>query len=185
MGISFVQTSVSFLAVWTQKAVRMLVRSICFNGWGTFAKAAFCACFCVASGYTTSVTINGPTALQADIINLATTTYNATVTPSTFFSGSYTINLISKKLSPPVIACPPSTACELDKDLALVVAASSWSYVNGFANGQDYQRNGDLAIAGVEYSACASTDTCTAGTARIANRIYQQGVDTPTVINAP
>lgn len=185
MAISLLQATVSFLVVWAHKTLRVLMRGLCVNGRKLYGQAALCACFCVASGHAASVTINGPASLQADLISVATNTYTATITPSSFFSGSYTVNLISKKPAPPVIACPPSTACELDKDLALVVAASSWSYVNGFANGQDYQRNGDLEIAGVAYSACASTDTCTAGAIRISNKIYQQGVDTPTVINVP
>lgn len=181
MGIYIVQRSVSFLGFWYGQIIGLFMRKARLHGWRVPAIAtAFCALSYVAHG--ASVTVTGPADLRADVIAVATTTYNATITASSFFPGSYTVNLLSKK---PAVACEQAPVCDLDKDLALVVAASSWSYVNGFANGQDYQRNGDLVIGGTVYSACTSTDTCTSCAARISNAIYQQGVDTPTVISVP
>lgn len=138
--------------------------------------------FCCASVQAASVTITGPSALQADAIALATTTYNATITASSFLPNSYTVNLVSKK---PAVVCQQAPVCDLDKDLALVVAASSWSYVNGFYDGLDDQRYADQIIAGNQYNSCVSTDTCHSGATRIFNEIERQGVSTVTVINVP
>lgn len=156
---------------WRQKTKRTA-----FGKW--IAAGAF---LCLARAETASVTITGPAALQADIISVATNTYSATITPSTFFAGSYTVNLISKKPSVPV---GPS-ACTLDDSIKAIVEVTTKSYVYGYANGMQYERNTDLTTIGNMAVVCSTDTSCAQALGDASTAIFDQNFSTPTVIAVP
>lgn len=95
----------------------------------------------VNSAVNVYLTPASPASLQADFIANATTQYNATLVASPYFPGTFTLNLISKK-----VVAPPTTQlpCDLDKNLALLVANSTKTYDYGFSAGMDSERYQDV-----------------------------------------
>ena len=186
-----VQRGISFLARWSLRSDEV---SLWSGRWRAKAKriaknAYWCAAtafLCVVRAQAASVTITGPANLQADIIAISTSTYIATITPSAFFAGSYTVNLVSKKPAvPPVCpACPPAI-CDLDKDIALMVQNSTYTYVYGFANGQAYERYTDLNTIWNLAVACSTNTACSQPLGEASRLIDMQNYAPPTVIDVP
>lgn len=181
MGIHFVPSSIPSLDFRCFSVFRLPLRNLRLYFWRKAVIAsALCAIPYLVSG--ASVTINGPTALQTSLIADTTNLYNATITPSSFFPGSYTLNLLSKK--PPVI-CSSAPLCDLDKDIALMVANSTWNYVYGFGAGMDKERKTDLDIVSSNTAACSTNTVCSDRMTQTYLDIYQQNLSTPTVITVP
>lgn len=154
-------------------------------------KALFLLGFLSATSHA-AVSISFQTvALQSDLVTMVTSYYVATVTPSPYFSNTYIINVTGKKSVQPSGPQP----CELDKDILLMVRASTWSYVYGHASGQEYERASNVGTIAVAASNCnvasyfgASTktwsvSTCTEALSNVSSSIYQQSFSSPTQIN--
>lgn len=89
------------------------------------------------------------------------------------------MNILSKKPAQP---SPGQAPCDLDNDIKLMVRASTWSYVYGFADGQAYERHEDLNTIGNMAISCSTTTTCSEGLSNASTQIYQQNFADPTVI---
>lgn len=126
-----------------------------------------------------AVNVYAPNAqVQEEFIASATAQWNVSLLPSAYFPGTFTMNIQSKKVLPP----SGQAACDLDKDISLMVAASTWTYVYGFANGQQYERGRDLNTIGNMAVTCSTETTCSEGLGNASSTIYQQNFADPTVI---
>lgn len=138
-----------------------------------------------------------PVSIQADFIANATTYFNATLVPSSFFPGTYTLTVLGK--NPPVQCGGTVTLpCDLDKDVASMVAVSTYSYIYGFRDGQEYERNHDLGTIGSFTMNCSSPTafslaqmapagwslgTCIDTLGTVSSTIYNQYYSSPTIVN--
>lgn len=99
------------------------------------------------------INTSAPPTLQADFIAAVTSQYNATVVKSPYFANTYSITINSKKVPSP---CTGTAPCNLDKNVALMVANSTKTYEYGFANGMDEERLQNVYeihyLQGVDYA---------------------------------
>lgn len=138
-----------------------------------------------------------PASMQKDFIANATNQYLATITPSLFFSNTY--SLVIKGLNPAYTPPIPSTSTiNWQTVIDNFVAQSTTTYLYGWANGQHYERFHDIGTLGYYIVNCStptafslvqsSTSTWNLGTCldslgTLNSAIYQQEFSTPTVIN--
>lgn len=112
-------------------------------------------CSGIASGAVNVYLAPGvPASLQADFIANATTYFNGQLVANQYVPGSYNLTITGKKAAPP----PPPTQCpsDFDRDLALMVSASTWTYVYGFANGASDERFRDMTTVSNYLVQCSS-----------------------------
>src|SRR5271165_2455218 len=151
-----------------------------------------------ATTYTDNVYI--PTAqLQAAFLVETTTQFSATVSSSPWFVNTFTINVASQN---PVTQCSTTTLvpCQLDQDVANMIAVSTNSYVYGWADGESSERYNDVLFISSFTTWCSSSSywypgvststvipqisstTCNAVLDFIGNFIYTQFFSSPTVV---
>lgn len=146
----------------------------------------------VAWGANYTVNVYSPTPdLQKQFIADTTNQYQATVATSPYFANTYTLTLSSRNiLSVPskVLLDTATFSGWMDK----AVLVSSQSYVNGWANGANYERYQELVMIGNIYNLCFSSSalqvpqfsssTCMLITTGISQAIYNMNFSTPTVV---
>lgn len=119
------------------------------------------------------------TALQNDFIANATNQYNATIVPSPYFPGTYSLAISGKK------DVSASTTCVSVQDFQALVSTltvvSKGNYVYCFATGMEYERNADLRILSRYSVDCSTATTCSEAVNNAYNTIYQQFFSTPTL----
>lgn len=125
--------------------------------------------------------------LQADFIAMATSHYQVSVTTNPYY------NLTIKGKKPNV--CGPQP-CELDKDIALMVRTATCTYVYGWANGIEYEREKNLVsisnflhncTSGAYFGVSSTTwnpATCNVALGKVSTFIYEQSFDSPTVFGS-
>lgn len=139
---------------------------------------------------------NVPSSMQADFIAATTTQYQTTLVPSTYFPGTYTLTILGKN-PPPQCGGVVVLPCNLDQDVASIVAVTTQSYVYGFASGMNYQQHQDSIITEQFEVQCGTrsyfttstatwnSQTCLTALSDVDATIFQQSLSTPTVIPPP
>lgn len=137
-----------------------------------------------------------PVELQTGLINGLTNQYLSSLTASTAFPGTYTLKVFGPNLAyqPPTVSTTVATLDSITKQLTKI---STWTYVYGWADGEDYQRQIDMGIISDYILNCstpsffgASTTTWSPGTCGTALMqpqldIYNLQFSTPTLIPPP
>jgi hypothetical protein len=145
----------------------------------------------MAQAYTVlNISSGAPVGIERDLIASVTAQYQAKVVKNPYVSNTYAVTIYGLN---PAFNPLPTNAQLLDS----VVTVDSWTYVHGWANGEQYERHQDMSFVGYYDVHCssptlfdllqASTSTWDVGTCEDAlstlnNRMYQLFFDTPTVI---
>lgn len=142
-------------------------------------------------------------ALQQDFIAMTTSQYLGTLTASPYFAGSYSLTLTGKTFTGIPGTCPPPAT--LDQQLAIatttLAALSTDYYLNGWANGMQYERYQNIQTMGY-FAQCSTsafvapagqststwkvpkidTTTCSFILGYVSNFVYQQNFSSPTIV---
>jgi hypothetical protein len=153
-------TSIPSMAVWGRSRLRVPLRSLQVSSWSICAVFALCSFTCLAMLSEAQATVNvyfstSTPSLQAEFIANATNQYDATLTPSPYFPGTYTITIKGKNpnYNPPSPSTPTVNAAQL---LNALVQVSSTSYPYGWVDGQRYERYNDLQMLQSYVVQCSS-----------------------------
>lgn len=140
-----------------------------------------------------AVNVSIPVSLQTEFIQNTTSQYFGILTKSQNFADTYSFSITGKK---PVVLPPPTTAipCTLDETVQKIVEITTNSYVYGYRDGEQDERDRDLSMIGGYIVRCSSPtyfgvssstwNNGTCGTALMApsQDIYQQNFSTPTIL---
>lgn len=150
-----------------------------------------------ATAYTVNVQLSTATAnpqqFQANLIAALTNQYQSTVAVNPSFPGAYTLKVygVNPAYQPPQIS---TTVATLDSIAKTLVEISTWTYVYGWVDGEDYARDVDIGRVSTYAIWCstpsvfhASTDTwnssvCITTLATVREDIRSIKVSTPTII---
>jgi hypothetical protein len=144
-----------------------------------------------AHGYTqVTISTGAPAGLEQQFLAATTAQFLGKVIKNPLASGTYSLILFG----PNPAYNPPPTNRDL---LNALVTVDSWTYVMGWSDGEQYERQQDMTFVGSYLMQCstptvfdltqASTgtwniSTCQDSLATINNSMYQLNFDTPTVV---
>lgn len=135
--------------------------------------------------------VGAPAILQASLVADVTNQYEATIGQG--FFGDTKITISARKTLPP--QAPAQCPCDLDKNLALLVATSTTTFLYGYRDGEEDERKRNLGTVSFYAVNCssaplfgASTETWNTGVCGKAIwapywDIYWQSFSSPTIIS--
>ena len=145
-----------------------------------------------------TIVVSTDAALERSFLAATTAQFNVSLSSNPFFPNTYQLTLYG---SNPNYVLPgqvlPSAPCQLDKDVALMVGISSFTYPYGWAAGMYYERCQDLGILSNYFVNCStatvfqhvmgSTATWDLGTCEDAlynvnEAIFERNLSTPVVL---
>jgi hypothetical protein len=152
--------------------------------------------FSLAWPYTVIISTN-PT-VEQQFLSALSAQFSVSISSNPYYANTYLVNLFGPN---PNYVLPgqvlPSVPCQLDKDVALMVGISSFTYPYGWAAGMYYERCQDLAILSNYFVNCSSmttfqhvmgsTGTWDLGTCddvllNADETIFQRNLSTPTLV---
>lgn len=145
-----------------------------------------------------------PTSLQGDFIAMTTNQFLGALSQSPFQLNTYSLTITGKRPNPPMTTCPPPSS--IDTQLAIATATlaalSTDYYLNGWVNGQAYERYKNVSLLSGFAVSCATTSfpappgvatstwvvpkldstTCSFVMGYAANYVYSQNFSSPTIV---
>lgn len=138
-----------------------------------------------------------PPGLEAEFIAATTTQFNATVVANPFFPGTYSITLngLNPNYNPPLTST--QLLQQIDLDAQYMADVDSYTYVDGWADGESYNQYQNAGIAQYFEVNCSTPSffnlvqtstttfdrsTCQDAMATVSASIYQELLSTPTVV---
>lgn len=167
-------------------------------------RPALCVCFCLAfrakcqafQGY--NVVITTDVTCENQFLENNQAQFEENVTTNPFVADTYQISLLG--LNPNYVLpgqVVPSQPCQLDQDIATMIANSSTTYLYGWRDGATYFQQNEISFVGATANLCqgatnftlvnATTTTwnkatCQDALAAVINQLFAVNTGTPTVI---
>ena len=146
----------------------------------------------MSHGYTTVVaSTSAPAGVEAQFIAATTTQFNATVTTNPFFAGTFSVTLYGPNPSYNAPITNTQLLQQIDLDSQYMATVDSYTYANGWGNGESYQQYQDINIndgfivncdSPTAWNVAIDTTTCYAVLNAMQGSLYQESLSTPTVV---